>query len=164
MTEISFDLAPSSTVDSNDILADGMFGTHRLIGYFPATLWSNALAKDGTPPMAFLNGALVQARAIYSGAGSEISFEGNIEFCEFNMHLPLYGANPQTIAQMLALLQSTPSNPSPSGSGPSYKLIQFAEILKNVDDIKKNKSIFSVEIEKMGGFQPLPAVPFGGGP
>jgi hypothetical protein len=155
LTEVSLEIAQYSLVNHADILPDGLLGSRRSIAYLAATLWSSERPESGAAPKAFLNGVIVQARAIYSGAGAEISFENLIEPCEFNMHLPLVVPKITAIADILGFL----SQPQHLGTVPSTdsgsKLEAFEQLLKQNDVMSKNKSIFTDEVEKVSGFIPV---------
>jgi len=144
-----------TSIDTNDILSDGLLGSTRSISYLAATLWSTELPESGAPPRAFLNGAIIQARAIFSGVGDEISFDGNIEPCEFNMHLPLVIPEITAILVMLGQLAPVQVPTATPEADTNSKFSQFNGLLKQKEVQNQNKKKFAEEVEKVNGFIPV---------
>ena len=142
-------------IDTNDILTDGLLGSTRTIAYLAATLWSSEEPESGAPPKAFLNGAIIQARAIFSGVGDEISFDGNIEPCEFNMHLPLVIPEITAILVMLGQLAPVQVPTATPEADTNSKFSQFNGLLKQKEVQNQNKKKFAEEVEKVNGFIPV---------
>ena len=150
-TQVSLENVNPAPFNPADILPDGLLGSTRSIAYLAATLWSSEDPKSGAAPKAFLNGAVIQARAIFSGVGDEISFEGNIEPCEFNMHLPLVVPDLNAIISILGSLAPLSHQGTTSSNNSGSSLSAFDQILKQNDGLAKNKSIFSDVVENVNG-------------
>ena len=84
---------------SNSPLVQALLGeqeglsSSRVMGMYPATLWTPSppppALPSAKPPCAFLDGGVIRGRIVFEDGGEPIAFEGNIEPCEMNMHLPL---------------------------------------------------------------------------
>ena len=84
---------------------------------------------------------------MFEDGGAQISFEGNIEPCEMNMHLP-FDSGVSPVNNMVNSLIFENNKPLDI----EKDLSAFEAIISN-QYAEQNRKIFSKEVEKIGGFR-----------
>jgi hypothetical protein len=143
----SLEISLEKVSPGQSIIAEEGLSINRRIGAFPATLWSSADPKSGAPPREFLEGSVIKASALFEDGGAQISFEGNIELCEMNMHLPFdSGVSPvNNMVNSFVFENIIPLDNKKD-------LSAFEAIISN-QHVEQNRKVFSKEVEKIGGFR-----------
>jgi hypothetical protein len=115
------------------------------LGGFAPSTWSSAGKTSTEAARFFMNGGMMKASAMFEDGGQCIAFEGNIEPCEMDMHLPLE-EDDDGLNSMIGSLEDvvTDSKQPP---------ISLMESILTDEKVSRNASLFKGEVEKQGSFR-----------
>ena len=113
-------------------------------GFAPST-WSKDGKNSNKAAQFFMNGGLMKATSSFEDGGQCIAFEGNIEPCEMDMHLPLE-EDDSALNSMVGGLSGVTVDTTKIGVG-------LIESLLTDTTVTTNAKMFKEEVEKNGSFR-----------
>ena len=113
-------------------------------GFAPST-WSKDGKNSNKAAQYFMNGGLMKATSSFEDGGQCIAFEGNIEPCEMDMHLPLE-EDDSALNSMVGGLSGVTVDTTKIGVG-------LIESLLTDTTVTTNAKMFKEEVEKNGSFR-----------
>jgi hypothetical protein len=115
------------------------------VGGFASSTWSSEGKHSTQGSRLFINGGLMKATTIFEDGGQCIAFEGNIEPCEMNMHLPLQEDDTALVSMMAGFeLVNVDISKSP---------MELIESILTDEKVTSNTRAFKEEVEKQGSFR-----------
>ena len=115
------------------------------LGGFAPSTWSLAGKTSSEAARFFMNGGTMKASSMFEDGGQCIAFEGNIEPCEMDMHLPLEeddGGLNNMIGGLEDIVIDRERPP----------ISRMESILTN-EKVTRNAKLFKGEVEKQGSFR-----------
>jgi len=115
------------------------------IGGFAPSTWSSAGKTSTEAARFFMNGGVMKASSMFEDGGQCIAFEGNIEPCEMDMHLPLE-EDDDGLNSMIGSLEDVVIDLKQSP-------ISLMESILTDEKVSRNANLFKGEVEKQGSFR-----------
>ena len=134
-------------LDTNSELEEAIDGMDFIptLGGFASSTWSTEGKTSTVGSKFFINGGLMKATTTFEDGGQCIAFEGNIEPCEMNMHLPLQ-EDETALASMIDDLNTITLDLSKSP-------MALIESIITDEKVTVNARAFKTEVEKKGSFR-----------
>ena len=134
-------------LDTNSELEDAIDGMDFIptLGGFASSTWSTEGKTSTVGSKFFINGGLMKATTTFEDGGQCIAFEGNIEPCEMNMHLPLQ-EDESALVSMIDDLNTITLDLSKSP-------MALIESIITDEKVSVNARAFKTEVEKKGSFR-----------
>jgi hypothetical protein len=134
-------------LDTNSELEGAIAGMDFIatLGGFASSTWSTEGKTSTVGSKFFINGGLMKATTTFEDGGQCIAFEGNIEPCEMNMHLPLQ-EDETALVSMIDDLNTIALDLSKSP-------MALIESIITDEKVSVNARAFKTEVEKKGSFR-----------